>query len=156
VRALELAEELQDAIEPLLKTHEHVCAQIELADKKSAQAVAHDDRVQRLTTVPSVGPVTAVTFIALVDDVARFESSDRLQSYLGLVPREYSSGEKQVCFRHACVTRRSAGGRLWARASAPWSRHPPEASPACAPGRGTHGSMHACRYERLTYAEAGA
>jgi transposase len=45
--------------------------------------------------VASVGPVTAVTFIALVDDVARFESSDRLQSYLGLVPREYSSGEKQ-------------------------------------------------------------
>lgn len=95
VRALELPEDLQDAIEPLLKTHEHVCAQIDLADKKIAQAVAHDERVQRLTTVPSVGPVTAVTFIALVDDVARFESSDKLQSYLGLVPREYSSGEKQ-------------------------------------------------------------
>jgi hypothetical protein len=40
VRALELAEELQDVIEPLLKTHEHVCAQIELADKKIAQAAA--------------------------------------------------------------------------------------------------------------------
>ena len=95
VRALELPEDLQDAIEPLLKTHEHVCAQIDVADKKVAQAVAHDERVQRLTTVPSVGPVTAVTFIALVDDVGRFESSDKLQSYVGLVPREYSSGEKQ-------------------------------------------------------------
>jgi len=45
--------------------------------------------------VTSVGPVTAATFIAIVDDVARFESADKLQSYLGLMPREYSSGEKQ-------------------------------------------------------------
>lgn len=95
VRALELPDELRDAVEPLLTTHEQLCAQIDLLDKKVAQAVADDARVQRLTTVPSVGPVTAVTFIALVDDVARFESSDKLQSYLGLVPREYSSGEKQ-------------------------------------------------------------
>ena len=64
-------------------------------DRKVAVAVADDERVQRLTTVPSVGPVTAVTFIALVDDIARFESADKLQSYIGLVPREYSSGEKQ-------------------------------------------------------------
>jgi transposase len=59
------------------------------------QAVKDDERVQRLTTVPSVGPVTAATFIAIVDDVGRFESAHKLQSYMGLVPKEYSSGEKQ-------------------------------------------------------------
>ncbi len=95
VRALELPDELRDAIEPLLKSHEDVCAQIENVDKKVEQAVKDDERVQRLTTVPSVGPVTAATFIAIVDDVGRFESAHKLQSYVGLVPKEYSSGEKQ-------------------------------------------------------------
>jgi transposase len=57
--------------------------------------VKDDERVQRLATVPSVGRVTAVTFVALVDNVGRFSSSAKLCSYLGLVPREYSSGEKQ-------------------------------------------------------------
>jgi transposase len=95
VRALELPGELRDAIEPLLETHEQVCAQVDAVDKRVEQAVKGDERVQRLTTVPSVGPVTAATFIAIVDDVGRFESSHKLQSYVGLVPREYSSGEKQ-------------------------------------------------------------
>ncbi len=36
------------------------------------------------------------TFIALVDDIRRFSSAAKLCSYLGLVPREYSSGEKQL------------------------------------------------------------
>ena len=95
VRELELSDELRDAAEPLLKAHEQVCAQIDEVDKKVAQAVKSDERVQRLTTVPSVGPVTAATFIALVDNIARFDSKAKLSSYLGLVPREYSSGEKQ-------------------------------------------------------------
>jgi transposase len=95
VRTLKLADELRETLAPLLEVHEQVCAQIDVLDEKVKQVVATDERVQRLTTVPSVGPVTAATFIAVVDDVARFESADKLQSYLGLVPREYSSGEKQ-------------------------------------------------------------
>ncbi|HEY6878085.1 MAG TPA: IS110 family transposase [Polyangiales bacterium] len=55
--------------------------------RRRARPEAHD-RAQRW-------PVTALTFIALLDDIARFDSADKLQSYLGLVPREYSSGEKQ-------------------------------------------------------------
>jgi transposase len=90
-----LSEELAEAVEPLLKTHEHVCEQIKQVDAKVEQALEHDERAKRLTTVPSVGPVTAVTFIALVDEIGRFSSSAKLSSYLGLVPREYSSGEKQ-------------------------------------------------------------
>jgi transposase len=95
VRALELSEELVDAVEPLLKTHEQVCEQIKRIDDKVEQALKSDERAKRLTTVPSVGAVTAVTFIALVDEIGRFSSSAKLCSYLGLVPREYSSGEKQ-------------------------------------------------------------
>jgi Transposase IS116/IS110/IS902 family/WD domain, G-beta repeat len=95
VRAFALSEDLAAVVEPLLKTHEQTCAQLELLDDHVKQAVNTDERQKRLTTVPSVGPVAAATFVALVDDAERFASSARLCSYLGLVPRDYSSGEKQ-------------------------------------------------------------
>jgi transposase len=66
--------------------------QIKHLDALIAEAVEHDERAKRLTTVPSIGPVTALSFVALVDNIARFSSSAKLCSYLGLVPREYSSG----------------------------------------------------------------
>ena len=54
-----------------------------------------DARVQRLRTVPSVGPVTAAAFVATIDDVRRFRRAHEVEAYLGLVPRELSSGERQ-------------------------------------------------------------
>lgn len=95
VRSLELEGAQREALEPLLQIHDQLCTQIDVTDKKVEHAVEADQRVQRLLTVPSVGPVTAATFVAVVDDISRFESADKLQSYLGLVPQEYSSGEKQ-------------------------------------------------------------
>jgi transposase len=40
--------------------------------------------------------VTAVTFVAVIDRVARFQSASQVRAYLGLVPRELSSGEKRM------------------------------------------------------------
>lgn len=95
VRALELGAELASAVEPLLVTHERLCEQLKAVDAKVEQAIENDARPKRLTTIPSVGAVTAVTFIAVVDDIGRFSSAAKVCSYLGLVPREYSSGERQ-------------------------------------------------------------
>ncbi len=95
VRLREMSEELASAIAPLLTSHEQLCEQIKQIDGKIELSIEHDERAKRLTTVPSVGPVTALTFIALVDDIARFPSAGQLCSYIGLVPREHSSGEKQ-------------------------------------------------------------
>ena len=46
-------------------------------------------------TFPSVGAITASTYIAALDDVRRFRRAGEVTSYLGLVPHEYSSGEHQ-------------------------------------------------------------
>jgi transposase len=54
-----------------------------------------DARVQRLRTVPSIGPITAATFVATLDDAQRFRHAHQVEAYLGLVPREFSSGESQ-------------------------------------------------------------
>jgi hypothetical protein len=42
---------------------------------------------------PAIGPITASTFIATIDDPCRFDTGDQVACYLGLVPREYQSGE---------------------------------------------------------------
>jgi hypothetical protein len=48
--------------------------------------------VERLRTIPGVGLLTATTLVAFVGDMARFPSGRHLASYLGLTPREASSG----------------------------------------------------------------
>jgi transposase len=51
--------------------------------------------VARLRTVPGVGLLTATALVAFVGDAARFPSGRHFASYLGLTPRESSSGLKR-------------------------------------------------------------
>jgi len=48
-----------------------------------------------LMTHPGVGPVTALATEVFLGDPARFADSKALASYVGMIPREYSSGERQ-------------------------------------------------------------
>ena len=85
----------------------------------------------RLCTVPQVGPVTACAFVAAVDDPERFDRAHQVEAYLGLVPSERSSGEKQRKGRitkagnDAGALAAGAGGRLAAAAA-----HPGDGAPA--------------------------
>jgi transposase len=49
----------------------------------------------RLMTHPGVGPVTALAFVLTLGPVARFQRSKQVVSYLGLNPKERSSGDRQ-------------------------------------------------------------
>ena len=56
----------------------------------------HDDTAQRLMTAPGVGPIVALTYVAVLDTPARFGGDARRASaFLGLVPSEDSSGERR-------------------------------------------------------------
>jgi transposase len=48
--------------------------------------------VQLLMTIPGIGPITATALVAFIGDVQRFPSGRHFASYLGLTPREHSSG----------------------------------------------------------------
>jgi transposase len=82
-------------IEPLLILLKALNEQIKAADKRLENLAQADEVVQRLCSVPGVGPVVATTFAATLDDSSRFLGAKHVRSYLGLVPREYSSGERQ-------------------------------------------------------------
>jgi transposase len=48
----------------------------------------------RLQTIPGIGPVTATALIAAIGDVTQFKNGRQLAAWLGLVPREHSTGGK--------------------------------------------------------------
>ena len=52
-----------------------------------------DPICRRLMSIPGVGPVTALTFKAAVDDPNRFKSSRTVAAHFGLTPRRFQSGE---------------------------------------------------------------
>jgi transposase len=96
VEAQELPEPVRARIAPLLTALRGLTAQIAALDKELAQSARADAVAHRLCTVPGIGPVTATTFVAVVDSVARFDSAKEVRAYVGLVPRELSSGELRL------------------------------------------------------------
>ena len=59
----------------------------------------NDPNLERLRSIPGVGTLTSLAFMAVVDDISRFKNTKSFASYLGLVPREYSSGETRMMGR---------------------------------------------------------
>ena len=73
------------ALEPELATTE----------RKIQQLAEHEPITQFLMTAPGVGLIVAAMFVSVVDDAKRFHKAHQLESYLGLVPSEDSSGGKR-------------------------------------------------------------
>ena len=93
VQAQDFPAAVQARIAPLLTAIVTLTAQLAAIDQTLAQLVRADAVAPRLCTTPGIGPITALTFGAVIDDVARFGSAKEVRAYLGLVPREQSSGE---------------------------------------------------------------
>lgn len=55
---------------------------------------AANDAVRRLQTVPGIGVLTATALVAAVGDAKVFKNGRQMAAWLGLVPRQYSSGGK--------------------------------------------------------------
>jgi len=60
---------------------------------KLSQSNRYRENYQRLTTLPGMGLITAMSFLIEIDDFTRFKNSIHFSSYLGLTPGQYSSGE---------------------------------------------------------------
>lgn len=68
-------------------------------DRRALLAARSDPICRRFMGVPGVGPVTALTYKAGVDDPARFRRSRDVGAHFGLTPRRYQSGGKDVLGR---------------------------------------------------------
>jgi transposase len=93
VQALALPTPLAGQLAPLFALLPPLQAAIVAADQQLVAWAGRDPVAPTLQSVPGVGPLTALAFLAALDDVTRFPTAREVPAYLGLVPRERSSGE---------------------------------------------------------------
>lgn len=67
---------------------------IEAKTKALKALAAETDKARRLQTMPGVGPLTALAIEAFAPDMAQFKSGRDFAAWLGLVPRQHSTGGK--------------------------------------------------------------
>ena len=77
----------------LAEVRRHVAMQIGKLDAEIRRIVRADTTLRRFMTVPGVGPVTALAFLATIDDPSRFRRARDVGPYLGLTPKRYQSAE---------------------------------------------------------------
>jgi transposase len=79
----------------LLKMLDALDPSLQQLDRAVQQQAEQNAEAVRLMTHPGVGPVTSLAFVLTIGPVRRFERSKQVVSYLGLNPREHSSGGRQ-------------------------------------------------------------
>ena len=84
---------LEEAVSALLAVRERLEQQVEALEARILGFARRSDPCRRLMTIPGVGALTAVSFVAAVDDPARFRRSSGVGAYFGLTPRRHQSGE---------------------------------------------------------------
>ena len=84
---------LAGVIEPLLKLRTEALRQTAVLTKEMTRHSRDDEACRRLMTIPGVGAVSAVTFVATIDTPDRFKRSRSVGAYIGLTSRRYQSGD---------------------------------------------------------------
>jgi len=81
-------------VKAYFESFQTLTASIRTLDRELAARERQDPRSARLQTMPGVGRIASLTFLAAVDDVQRFGSARKLVGYAGLAPTVRSSGER--------------------------------------------------------------
>jgi transposase len=84
---------LSGAMRGLLAARNAVLKAIAAINGDLKRLACSSEACQRLMTIPGVGQLTALAFVAAIDEPERFRKSRDIGAYLGPVPRRYQSGE---------------------------------------------------------------
>lgn len=79
----------------ILRARDALLHEAEELERMIVQITRADPVCRRLMSMPGIGPLTALSFKAAVDDPTRFPHSRLVASYFGLTPRTYQSGQSQ-------------------------------------------------------------
>ncbi|QPL38743.1 IS110 family transposase [Erythrobacter sp. A30-3] len=90
--------ELSDLAKPLFRQlveeYRDLDTRVSALDDMLVKICRTDERCKRLTTLPGVGPIVATSLVAAIDDGQHFKSGRALSAWIGLVPRQYTTGGK--------------------------------------------------------------
>jgi transposase len=88
-------QEIGEGLRPLLRICRETLVRLQKTESALVRSLQHDallaERVERLMTIPAVGPITALTWVLEIGDVQRFSSIKKAISYCGLCGAENSS-----------------------------------------------------------------
>ena len=87
-------ERARQAIRGLLDHCRALGDSIEALEAEIVAHARHDETARRLATIPGIGPITASLIAATVTDIGAFKSARHFAAWLGLVPRQHSTGGK--------------------------------------------------------------
>jgi transposase len=79
-------------VAPLLNMRNTLMAQARMFERRLAQIARDDLACQLFVTIPGVGPLTALSYRAAIDDPLRFVRSRSVGPHLGLAPRTFQTG----------------------------------------------------------------
>ena len=79
----------------LIEMLDRLEAQVEELDQEVRAEAQRRPEVRLLMTHPGVGPVVGLAYVLTIGPAARFPRGKHIASYLGLIPREHSSGGRQ-------------------------------------------------------------
>lgn len=80
-------------LQGLLASIRTISQQVTRLDKEVIGYCKKNAACRHLTSVPGIGPITAVAFVSTIDDPTRFRNSRNVGAYFGLTPKRYQSGE---------------------------------------------------------------
>jgi transposase len=92
---LKLSDSFRVLLAQLQLELEELAARIEEMDRAIQKTARENETCQRLTEIPGVGPFTSTALIAAVGNGSTFQKGRNLSAWMGIVPREYSTGDKQ-------------------------------------------------------------
>jgi len=87
-----LPTEVKEAMAPLMSAIDALSVQIAACDRKIEEVSKRYPQTRRLREISGVGPVTALTFILTIGNIARFKKNRDIGAYLGMVPKRRQSG----------------------------------------------------------------
>lgn len=68
---------------------------IKILDTKIASIFKQNEACQRISKIEGIGPITATAIVGIIGDPKTFKNGRHFSAYLGLVPRQLSSGNKE-------------------------------------------------------------
>lgn len=110
--------DLPSFVERLLGSIEDLSVKISEADEELELEAREDPTCQLLMSVPGIGPVTAMRYVATIDIIERFKGASAVTSYVGLTPGERQSGTRQS---RTAITKAGDGKLRWALVQAAWT-----------------------------------
>ena len=92
----ELTAILRDVLYELLDEFLRLDERVKTLDIKLKEVCIHSEPCTRLLEIPGVGPITASALVSSIGDIHQFKNARHLSAWLGLVPKQHSSGSKQT------------------------------------------------------------